>query len=312
SFTGLQRPARYAFGAEGKITLQPEGSDWKLSAGIRYGRSNAARHKHRQISAAPVPYDVTFTLFGYPHRYEGSKYLSSAALADVNTTISQSHVVLDFQAGKDVGLGLFGRNASSTINAGVRFASFVTHSHGFITARPEINDQTIIVTAFLGLLHIPIIRPTFHQYTMTIDAGRSFRGLGPTLSWDASAALIGDKETGELTLDWGVNGALLFGRQKAKIEHTTNAYHQVAEKYVTNPYPQTAHVHNQATRSRSAVIPNIGGFAGFSVKYPNLGVSIGYRADFFFGAMDVGSDVRATRDVGFHGPFATVSIGLGG
>lgn len=41
-------------------------------------------------------------------------------------------------------------------------------------------------------------------------------------------------------------------------------------------------------------------------------ISAGYRADFFFGAMDGGLDSRRTEDEKFYGPFATVSIGLGG
>ena len=60
------------------------------------------------------------------------------------------------------------------------------------------------------------------------------------------------------------------------------------------------------------VVPNLGGFAGFSVKYPNAKVSFGYKADFFFGAMDGGNDVRRVEDIGFHGPYASASIGLGG
>lgn len=49
-------------------------------------------------------------------------------------------------------------------------------------------------------------------------------------------------------------------------------------------------------------MPNVGGFAGLSVKYAAAKVSFGYRADFFFGAMDGGIDVRRTEDFGFHGP----------
>jgi len=41
-------------------------------------------------------------------------------------------------------------------------------------------------------------------------------------------------------------------------------------------------------------------------------VSLGYRADFFFGAADTGIDARKTSDLSFHGPFAKLSIGLGG
>jgi hypothetical protein len=65
-------------------------------------------------------------------------------------------------------------------------------------------------------------------------------------------------------------------------------------------------------RSRSVVVPNIGGFAGLSFIYDAAKLTLGYRADFFFGAMDTGIDARKTSDVGFHGPFTTISIGLGG
>jgi hypothetical protein len=59
-------------------------------------------------------------------------------------------------------------------------------------------------------------------------------------------------------------------------------------------------------------VPNLGGFAGMSLKFPNAKVSLGNRADFFFGAMDAGIDTRHTDDMNFHGPFAKISVGLGG
>ncbi len=65
-------------------------------------------------------------------------------------------------------------------------------------------------------------------------------------------------------------------------------------------------------RSRSVVVPNVGGFAGVSIDFPNVKVSAGYRGDFFFGAMDTGFDTAKRSTIGFYGPFATVIIGLGG
>jgi len=65
-------------------------------------------------------------------------------------------------------------------------------------------------------------------------------------------------------------------------------------------------------RSRSVVVPNVGGFAGLSFRYSNAKVSFGYRADFFFGAMDGGLDMARKENQGFYGPFASISIGLGG
>ena len=57
-------------------------------------------------------------------------------------------------------------------------------------------------------------------------------------------------------------------------------------------------------------VPNLGGFAGISLKWPNAKISLGYRTDFFFGAIDGGVDTRQTSDLGFSGPFATISIGF--
>jgi hypothetical protein len=56
----------------------------------------------------------------------------------------------------------------------------------------------------------------------------------------------------------------------------------------------------------------LGGFAGISYIFPNARLNLGYRADFFFGAMDGGIDTRITETRGFFGPYAAISIGLGG
>ena len=58
------------------------------------------------------------------------------------------------------------------------------------------------------------------------------------------------------------------------------------------------------------IVPNVGGFAGLSFRYADAKVSFGYRADFFFGAIDGGIDARKSETLGFYGPFATISIGL--
>ena len=113
-------------------------------------------------------------------------------------------------------------------------------------------------------------------------------------------------------LDWGVEAALLFGRQKAKTDHKTVGYYKTkyAHGLYTLPAYSPPHSHH-STRSRNVTVPNIGGFAGLSMKYTNVKVSVGYRADIFFGAMDRGIDVRKDSDLTFNGPYASVSIGLG-
>ena len=116
---------------------------------------------------------------------------------------------------------------------------------------------------------------------------------------------------GEFALDRGANAAILFGRQKAATHHQTTAqyhpfYYGAGQRALLY---QTATAHS---RKRSVVVPNIGGFAGISLRFPNAKVSLGYRDDFFFGAMDGGIDAAKKENVGFYGPFASVSVGLGG
>jgi hypothetical protein len=47
-------------------------------------------------------------------------------------------------------------------------------------------------------------------------------------------------------------------------------------------------------------------------RYANAKLSFGYIADEFFGAMDGGIDAYKAENRGFFGPFANISIGLGG
>ena len=57
------------------------------------------------------------------------------AFSDSLAHHSEHHTIADFQAGKDIGLGLFGHDGTSTLNAGVRFASFsAKFEHAYLRA----------------------------------------------------------------------------------------------------------------------------------------------------------------------------------
>jgi hypothetical protein len=291
-FPENQQVSRSALGLQGRVDFHPEGSDWVFSAGIRYGRSHTHKHGHEQ---GPNAYKY-FNNFKFP--------IYAAEFADEEMRSAESHMLLDFSAGKDVGLGTFGRNGSSNVSAGVRFAQFSARSSVTASARPDVGHDRQYAT--------------FYQYKFSGEQQRSFHGIGPSLAWNASAALWGSREDAELSFDWGVNGAVLFGRQKAHTAHATNGVHMI---HVPRQGPVRQHFtyvplytprNYESARSRSVAVPDLGGFAGFSVRYPNAKVSLGYRADFFFGAMDTGIDARHAQTVGFHGPFATIGIGLGG
>jgi hypothetical protein len=222
---------------------------------------------------------------------------------------NERHLIADFQVGKDVGLGMFGGHGSSVFNLGVRFAQFRSDSNIVLHSNP---DWGFTYKYLPNGVIIPY--QAFHTNKATLLAQRNFHGIGPSLSWNASAPFAGTPQDGELTLDWGANAAVLFGRQRANIHHQTTGRYRgrvigsgAGPLYVTNPPSPVNH-----TRIRTVTVPNIGGFAGLSFRYANAKISFGYRGDFFFGAMDGGIDAAKKENVGFYGPFANISIGLGG
>ena len=95
--------------------------------------------------------------------------------------------------------------------------------------------------------------------------------------------------------------------------------HQASGHYVTwqfalngqrfTAYPAVPGGH---ISDRSVTVPNVGGTFGVSYRYSNAKISFGYRADLFVGAIDGGIDTRKSETLGFYGPFATISFGLGG
>ncbi len=267
-------PFFFGFGEEGKLALEPEGTDWVFTVAARYGRSNRDEHVHQQSAAAP---------------YE-SNYVDTVAKQQ------GSHAILDFEAGKDIGVGAFGVHGTSTLSAGVRAVQFSSNTTTNIMARPNVHGD-----------------PNQAKYTLRTayafngSAARSFRGVGPSLSWNASTVLLGNQEAAEVALEFGANGAVLFGRQKVKISQHT------AAKYIHNATsPPTYSKNGHRTNARSVVVPNAGGFAAISVRRADVSVSLGYRADFFFGAVDRGIDTRESGTLGFCGPFATIDIAIGG
>jgi hypothetical protein len=318
-----QTPPRYGLSGEAKLTFEPAGSHWVFAAGLRYGRSNGKKEVHQQTFIDMADYFPPSKIFG-----SGSPTQTIAKFATTKTEDRQSYVIADFQAGKDVGLGMFGNNGSSVMSFGVRFAQFTSRTKTDLKARPTIDvvnrfdspqfTQPPIPTFFpsLSSKYFPSYR--FNAYSAYRDTTRNFSGVGPSLSWTGSTPIAGRADENSISFDWGINGAILFGRQKVRDRHQQTARHYDLS-YVGTEYPSGEGTHynvlyksrpDPQSRSHSVTVPNIGGFAGISFKMPNAKVSFGYRADVFFGAMDGGIDTRHTRDMIFHGPFAKFSIGL--
>jgi iron complex outermembrane receptor protein len=297
-----ERPIPFSFSADAKLSLQPSGSDWAFSAAVNYGRSNNFRHVDHQTTG-------THPLVFYNGLPSGN-IRGTDDFADTQVHHRESHAIVDFTAGKDVGLGMFGREATSQFNLGVRFAQFISKSTFDVRARPDLGTKYL--TNPTGNRRVPLLH--FHTYHLTGNSARSFHGIGPSLSWNVSAPVAGSLHDGETAIDWGINAAMLFGRQKAFVQHTDIAHYHTpaAGLRPSNPYVLIYQHTGGHVTTRSVVVPNVGAKVGATYRIENFEVSAGYRADFFFGAVDGGIDARKTEMLGFYGPFAKVSVGFGG
>jgi iron complex outermembrane receptor protein len=307
----------YSIDETGKISFEPSGSDWVFSASIRYGHSSSKKNVNQQTH--PQSAHFYYTISGVQHtRPFASNVPRAARFADTSVQNSEHHLILDFQAGKDVGLGMFsGRDGSSILGLGVRFAQFSGNSNIALKSDPDWHRQYKYVNKYsLGIRHekLTTAQP-YHSNAASIRAARSFHGIGPSISWNTSTPFAGNSKDGEFLFDWGANAAFLFGRQKAIIHHQSTAQYQDGRKISMAAHPRTTlyrHSTNPPARSRFVTVPNVGGFAGLTFRVENFKMSAGYRADLFFGAMDGGIDTAKSENRGFYGPFASVSVGLGG
>jgi iron complex outermembrane receptor protein len=292
----------YSIDETGKIAFEPGGTDWVFSGSVRFGRSSSNRDARQQTNPKPfVEYGVS-----------GERVVFNpvaSQFADTAVHNNEQHLIVDFQVGKDVGLGMFGGHGSSVFNLGVRFAQFRSSSNIALQSDPDWHFTYKYLPNGFELLH-----QAFHTNRANLLAERNFHGVGPSLSWNGSAPFAGNPQNGELSFNGGLNGAVLFGRQRAKIHHqSTGRYRPLELGSIAGPFYVTSQpLPVNKTRARTVIVPNVGGFAGLTFRLQDFKVSAGYRADLFFGAMDGGIDAAKKENRGFFGPFASVSVGLGG
>ncbi|HVT23350.1 MAG TPA: hypothetical protein VHD95_01890 [Rhizomicrobium sp.] len=306
SFTEMEKALGRSQGAEGSISFQPKGSDWVFSISGRYGRTHTHRRLDQRHEIVGETADVGSTgLSGY-HK-STAHYANYVIQANDN---KEAHVILDFQVGRDAGIGLFGDGTQSVFGFGARYAQMNMSSNGHAYAAPAVRFYGHHGRNFFGKYGYSIF--TYHQNSATtLERHSSFQGIGPSLSWSNTTGLLGDVADGQLALDWGANAAVLFGRQKVKINYSTlTRSFDPAIPPLGGYVSASKTVHR--TQSHRITVPNLGGFAALSYRFTNAKISVGYRGDFFFGAMDRGLDTRRSVTTGFNGPFATISVGLGG
>ena len=268
---------------DSKISIQPGDAGWTFSAAIQFGK---AKHGPKSTHDQDNPTGLNLFSLPAPPTY---------AFTDSHSRADTSHLIVDFKAGKDLGLGLFGGRGSSSINFGIRMAQFMENASGIMTAQ--------------AFAHYKYNAGVDHN--ADIHAARSFSGVGPSIDWNASLPLTGSLGSG-IAFDWGANAAVLFGRQKANISLHTEVL-QYASIASSVPPNLLTHMTSAPSRGKQVIVPNIGGFASLSYRAGDRAkFALGYRADIFFGAIDGGIAARKPENVGFYGPFASVSIGIGG
>ena len=313
----LQKQPKSGFDWEGSLTYQPDGSDWVLKAGIRYGRTLHRKSTHESIVAGTkegvskygkYAFSCAF-LASYDPAYANECYHGRVKEFDDSLDISsEKHAILDFTLGKDVGIGTFGEGGTSTLSAGVRVAQFDSHSHLRLGAGPHYN-------------FVEDLSQKYHEiFEFDTTERRSFHGIGPEIAWDAGTPVLGSPSEGQVMFDWGVNAGVLFGRQNAVLHHHVSHCRIDGFGSLANcegaPFGETQSYMLQeppdnVSRSRKVTVPNLGGYAGLSVRYNDAKVSLGYRADEFFGAIDGGEYTAKKENRGFYGPYFNISLGFG-
>lgn len=266
------------YDVDAAIEIRPHGSDWIYGASVRYGRAQRGpKHFHDQTYETKSNY--------------GKYALTTYAFLNAKAQSRSTHAIIDFNIGRDVGLGSF-NDGKSTIHFGVRMAQ--------LNERAEAS-----MTAFSTAPAKYSIGKIVHKADALM--ARSYTGFGPAVSWDGATPLAGSLNDG-FSFDWGMNASVLIGKQKAHIALQT----QDARYYGAGANTVLSHLTSAPSRDRTVVVPNLGGFAGLSWRLPNGKVSLGYRADFFFGAIDGGLSTSQKDTRGFTGPFASISYGMGG
>jgi outer membrane receptor protein involved in Fe transport len=317
SLANAEKAPGASFDWEGNVAIQPAGSDWVLKAGVRYGRASEHGRFHKSLPFntanevhltplganflhAPTMVSCEWVQQNFNPGQACPIQAAQHEFIDSQSSTNDTHTMIDFTLGKDVGLG--------TVSGGVRFAQFETQQSAEHNSDPHYN--------FPSPLPIGFLTPSA-KYGEIFEAAtqekRSFHGVGPQVRWDASLPVLGDAEGAQIAFDWGANIAAIFGKQRVSI-HQPVSGKKCFGIYANTPGVCTSlyDVPGEIERSESATVPNLGGYIGASAQYRNAKINFGYRADVFFNAVDGGQGTAKSYNRGFYGPYLNVSLGLGG
>ena len=297
------------------LTYRPGSGEWKIAAGVRYGRTNGTasplRLEQESETACAFADKYAFLCPYGPDLFnENGYYLSQTNWARAKASTQEQHDFIDFSVGRDFSLG----TVEHSLSLGVRFAKF----------------QSTTKTEFLGTPDWYIPQGWFQKYETThtdyeakLRADREFEGAGPVLTWDGSADLVGSEQTGRLALDWGIGAGVLFGKQDTLIQGTQKTtFYKLLGIDSVGGYdtsapgtPATVTVTPSEVyipRSDDVTAPLLDLSLGLSYEAGRMKLGAGYRWERYFDVLDVGNGRRRGGDRTIDGPYFKLSVGFGG
>jgi hypothetical protein len=165
-------------GGDGTISLTLQQDEWYFNLSFNYGRTGTSR-------------DSFLRTFSTPHKFGTTEGFAAGSVRH-----SESHKLVDFTVGQDVGLGMFGMDGTSILSAGVRWANFDGTTIGDFAYASKYHHITGNNTFFYG------------PYAFHREMHSTFNGIGPMISWKGSAPFEGS----DFSFEWGANAAILFGK----------------------------------------------------------------------------------------------------
>ncbi|MGE5500683.1 MAG: TonB-dependent receptor domain-containing protein [Ignavibacteriales bacterium] len=310
--SGLQnRDLDWGDGRTVRLTYNPSGSTWNVSAGWRTGETN------NDVGRAHVEEEDTYAACGFPAWHPYAAFLCTptspyylpflanvprVSWSDATSRDHEKHQIVDFAVGRDAPLAQ--ALSRSSLEMGLRYAEFRSESAFSRSAKSSWNVPDGWLFYGLG----------YQTSTAALHANRKFAGAGPVLSWRAAAHLVGTEAAGHLDLDWSATAGELFGRQTSVVTGTS----EIAQHWGTWGNEPFAVVGNPSkiqpprTRSKSVGVPLLDLSLGLSYEIQRIKLSTGYRWERYYNVLDGGYAEHKSYDRTVDGPYFKIAVGFGG
>jgi iron complex outermembrane receptor protein len=294
-------------GGEARLTYRLAGTPWRASVGARFGKANGGAHQgiyselaDQEAVCGWTPFQCQNPILPGVVKYDTIPTNSSW----VHTSQSDDHMMVDFMVGRDFGMGA--GDFRSSLSGGLGYAR--------LRSRTDLNVKGIpdwVVT------NGPFTDPdsaTHHWYDATLTSEREFEGVGPVASWEASQRLLGDEQSGSVSLAWTVGGGVLFGKQKVDFTGDILSNYYLSAYVITYPWlvDSSERIAVDRQRSESTIVPTANLSLGLTYEVDRFKLGAGYRWERYFNAIDGGDREPKDFDRTIDGPYFKLSVGFGG